>query len=160
VPELVRAVKVLKRPDYSRLWLATAIADIACENSAAALAELLNDPLPSVRGVVGYHGPKQKNANLDKLIISQAAASHDSSLISYALLGFLVFRDSVPQELLKAGLESSEPQARNAAAGALAASASDFNMQRLRELVKDKDARVSATAKNVLAIMEKARQEK
>jgi hypothetical protein len=160
VPELVRAVKVQKRPDYSRLWIATAIADIASKDSVAALTELLDDPLPSVRAVVGYHGPKQKNAGLDKLIVSKAATSRDGNLISYALLGFLVFRDSVPPELLKAGLESSDPHARSAAATAISNSASDFNMQRLRQLANDKDERVRTTAKNILAIMEKARQEK
>jgi len=160
VPELVRAVKAQKRPDYSRLWIATAIADIVSDNSAAALTELLDDPLPNVRAVVGYHGPKQKNANLDKVIVGKAAASGDGNLIAYALLGFLVFRNSVPQELLKAGLESGDPRARNAATSALTNTANDFNLQRLRELAKDKDARVRATAQQVLAIMEKARQEK
>jgi len=160
VPELVRAVKVQKRPDYARLWIATAIADIVSENSVAALTELLDDPLPTVRAVVGYHGPKQKSEKLDKLIVGKAAASRDGNLIAYALLGFLVYRNSVPAELLKAGLDSDDPRARSTAISAIGNSANDFNIQRLRELAADKDERVRATAKKVLAIMEKARQEK
>ncbi|MCY3022815.1 MAG: hypothetical protein NTW87_27870 [Planctomycetota bacterium] len=160
VPELVRAVKVQKRPEYSRLWIATAIADIVSANSVAALTELLDDPLPTVRAVVGYHGPKQNNEKLDKLIVSKAATSRDGNFVAYALLGFLVFRNSVPADLLKAGLESDDPKARNTAVSALTNSANDFNIQRLRALANDKDQRVRATAQKVLAIMEKARQEK
>jgi hypothetical protein len=159
VPDLVRAVRLPQRPEYSRLWLATTIADIPGEQSVAALTELLQDPVPGLRGVIAYYGPKQKNDALDKLILTQAKSGRDGQFTAYALLGFMVFRTTVPPELLAAGLESSDPRARSTAVSAIGGSANDFNIARLKTLVKDKDDRVRGAAQKVLEIMEKARKE-
>ena len=40
MPYLIQAVRQRGRPGYSRLWLATALADIRCEASAAELIRL------------------------------------------------------------------------------------------------------------------------
>ena len=43
----------------------------------------------------------------------------DSGMVAYSLLGFMVFRDRVPEELLKAGLDSPDAKVRAATATAL-----------------------------------------
>jgi hypothetical protein len=158
VPDLVKAVAEKSRPDYSRMWIATAIADIPDAKSAAALVDLLEDPLGGVRQVVAYHGPKQRNEKLDKAIIEKAKTLKEDGFTAMALLGFMVFRNSVPQELVKAGLDSDDPKARATAAKALTGLASDYNVSRLRELARDPDPRVRETARKVLEAISPASQ--
>jgi hypothetical protein len=153
VPDLVAAVKDIKRPGHSSMWLATAIADIRSEKSAEALIALLDDSRKEIRYVIAYHGQKQENEKLDKAIIGKASAGGDDRFTAWALVGFLVHRKTAPEALLKAGLESGDPRARAAAVQALATMAGDKSVAPLRILAKDADQRVSATAKKVLEAM-------
>ncbi|MBI5724931.1 MAG: hypothetical protein HZA50_13305 [Planctomycetes bacterium] len=151
--DLIEAASNAKRPDYSRMWLATAIADIRDGRAAAALEKLLDSADGAVRACIAYHGPKQHSDSLDKAIVARVAKSTEGSYVSYALLGFLVFRKSVPPELLEAGLDSADPKARAAAANAMKNYASDFNVEKLRQLAKDSDPRVAQTAQRILKAM-------
>jgi len=150
---LIAAVKDRSRPDYSRLWLATAIADIRDARCAAALVELLGDGQDGVRCVVCYHGPKQDDAKLDRAIVAYAAGSGSGQTVSYALLGFLVFRKFVPGTLLEAGLASRDARARAAFCQAVRSQASPYNISRLSGLLDDREERVRALAAEVLGEM-------
>ena len=151
VADLIEAVKDRKRPKYSRMWLATALADIRDEKAADALAGLLEDPVGEVRYVVGYHGPKQKSDRLDGAIIKKVEKGpRDTSMMAYSVLGYSVFRGTVPEALLKISLDSPEPKVRNALMGALRGQASDFNMSRLMGLLSDPDEKVRASAARML----------
>lgn len=147
---LIPAASEAKRPSHARLWLATTLADIRDDRAADALAKLLDDPMGGVQSVVCYHGPKQNQPKLDKAILDKAQVSKDSGLAAWALLGFMVHRASVPEELLKAGLESEDPKARAKAAEVMAQHSSEFNIERLTALLKDKDERVRSTAAAML----------
>jgi hypothetical protein len=151
--DLIRAVAERTRPDFSRMWIATAIADIPDDKAAAALAGLLEDPLTGVRLVVAYHGPKQRSDKLDKAILDAAKGAKEHGLTAMAMLGFMVHRNTVPEELVKAGLESDDPKARATAAKVLSGLASDHNVARLKEMLKDKDQRVRAVAQKILDAM-------
>ena len=54
VPALIAAVFERNRPAHSRMWLATALADIRDERAAEALIKLLHDGLSGVRQVAAY----------------------------------------------------------------------------------------------------------
>jgi len=151
LPVLIAAASETARPPHARLWLATSLCDIQDERAADALIKLLDDPMGGVRSVVAYHGPKQKSARLDKAIIDKAPK--DSAVAVWALMGFMVQRGTVPEEVLKASLESSDPQARARAAEQLAQSANETNVSRLAALATDKDERVRGTAVSMLARM-------
>ncbi len=153
VPYLIEGVRQRRRPGYSRLWLATALADIRCEASAAELIRLLDDPSGGVRSVVGYHGPKQHSAKLDAAIIDKISREKSTSTVSYTLLGFMVFRKRVPEELLAVSFESADPRARATFAAALKGRASDFNVSRLTALLADENERVRSAAAKALGAM-------
>ncbi|HUT56298.1 MAG TPA: HEAT repeat domain-containing protein [Phycisphaerae bacterium] len=155
VPYLIKAVKEQKRPAYSRMWMATALADIRDERAAKALIELLDDRVPGVRYVVGYHGPKQKSDKLDTAIIDKVAGSRDTKLTAYTVLGFTVFRGTAPERLLKLSLDSPEPRVRSTVARALKGHASDFNLSRLMGLLKDPDERVRSEAARMLGQLDR-----
>ncbi len=140
-----------RRPSHARLWLATTLADIADERAVNALIKLLDDPMGGVRYVAAYHGVKQRDARLDKAIIDKVQSSKDAGLATWALQGFMVFRGSAPDELVKATLESDDPKARVIAAEMLAKHAGDTNVGRLAALLADKDERVRSTAATMLA---------
>jgi hypothetical protein len=147
---IIAAAFETARPGHARLWLATTVADIRDERSADALIKLLDDSMDGVRYVVAYHGPKQESPRLDKAIVQRAAAGKDPGLAAWALMGFMVHRGAVPEEVLRAGLESDDPRARAAVAEALAGHASDFNVSRLVRLLGDANERVRATAAAML----------
>jgi hypothetical protein len=153
LPALITAASETNRPPHARLWLATALTDIQDERAVDALIKLLDDPVDGVRNVVAYHGPKQKSARLDKAIIDKAKAGKDSGVAVWALMGFMVNRGTVPEEALKASLESSDPQARARAAELLAQSAGEASVGRLASLATDKDERVRGTAVSMLSKM-------
>ncbi len=147
--DLAAAASDVSRPDFSRMWLATALADIPCPTAAKTLTTLLNDKLQAVAMVVAFHGPKQKDDALDKAIVARAAAA-GSDFVSYAIWGFLVHRGGVGDDLLALGVDNKDPKVRAAVARALAGQMSDENVVRLRKLAADKDERVKATAQKVL----------
>jgi hypothetical protein len=152
VPALIQAVKQRRRPAFSRMWLAAALADIRDGRAAAALAELLADEHAGVRNVVAYHGAKQRSDRLDEAIVARAADRDDDRTTAYALLGFMVFRGRVPEPLLQAGIASNDPRARAQVAKALSHYASDFNVRRLIALLDDQDPRVRAAAATTLGL--------
>ena len=153
LPVLIAAAGETNRPPHARLWLVTALCDIQDDRAVDALIKLLDDPLPGVRSVVAYHGPKQKSARLDKAIIEKAQAGKDSGVAIWALMGFMVNRGTAPDEVLKASLDSSDPQARARAVEQLAQSANETNLARLAGLATDKDERVRGTAVSMLSKM-------
>ena len=147
---IIAAAFETARPGHARLWLATTLADIRDDRSADALIRLLDDPMDGVRAVVAYHGPKQESPRLDKAIVDKVTAGKDPGLAAWALMGFMVHRGTVPEEVLRAGLESDDPRARAAVAEALAKHASEFNITRLVRLLGDKNERVRSTAAAML----------
>ncbi|MBM4017757.1 MAG: HEAT repeat domain-containing protein [Planctomycetes bacterium] len=151
LPALAAAALEEDRPPHARLWLATALADIPDERSVDALIKLLDSPVQGVRYVVAYHGPKQRSARLDKAIIEKARTADEAGVATWALLGFMVHRAAVPEEVLRAGLESDSPQARARAAEVLARHAGPENIARLTGLLGDRDERVRGTAAGMLA---------
>lgn len=154
VPALIEAAKETKRPAHSRMWLTTALADIRDKRAGEALSDLLADKAAGVRYVVAYHGPKQRSKTLDAAILKAATAGKaEVRLQSFALLGFLVHRGTVPETLVAASLESGDPKVRATAARALSKRASETNLRRLVALLGDDDARVAATAAKVLGAM-------
>ena len=153
VPYLVEAVRDAKRPGFARLWLATALADIRCDESVAELIRLLDDPSGGVRSVVGYHGPKQHSDKLDAAVIDKIAAGKNADSLAYTLLGFLVFRSRVPDKLLAASFESKDPRVRSTVAAALKNQASDFNVSRLAALLADENQQVRSAAAKALGAM-------
>ena len=158
LPDLIAAAAERTRPASARMWLVTAIADIADPQSVSALVTLLDDPDADIRAVAGYFGPKQKSAPLDQAIIAKAGAAQNARFTAYALLGFLTFRGEAPEGLLKAGLESDDPRARTTAAQALATMASESSKSRLQALLQDKDERVRTTARKALDAMTPTKQ--
>ena len=74
-------------------------------------------------------------------------------MTALALLGFMVFRGSTPEELLRIGLDSEDGRARAAVAHALRGRASASNVARLLALLNDTDQRVRSTAARTLAAM-------
>jgi hypothetical protein len=150
VPDLIAAAKDKKRPDFSRMWLTTALADIRDEQAAATLVDLLEDPLAGVRYVVAFHGPKQKNDKLDAAIVAKVEKGKDSDFAAYAVLGFVVFRGTAPESLMRLTLDSSDPKVRGALTSALKGRASDENLSRLMRLLADPDEKVRAAAARML----------
>ena len=155
-PYLVEAVKDRKRPSHARLWLATALADIRCEESVAGLIELLDGPAGGVQSVVGYHGPKQNSEKLDAAIIAKAAAGKNAGMLSYTLLGFMVFREQAPAKLLEVSFESTDPRVRATVAAAMKNHASDLNLSRLAALLADENEQVRSAAATALGAMNRA----
>lgn len=153
VPELVKALAAKDAKPHTRMWIATALADLRDDRAAAELICLLDDSQAGVRYVVAYHGPKMNNAQLDKAIVEAAASGTDAGMTAWALVGFLNFQKNVQERLVTAGLDSADPKARAAAAKALGGLASEFNKSRLRELARDKDATVRLAAQRVLKAM-------
>ncbi len=154
VPALIEAARETKRPAHSRMWLTTALADIREKRAAEALAHLLTDKAAGVRYVVAYHGPKQRSKPLDAAILKAAGAEKaEVRFQSFALLGFLVHRGTVPEKLVAASLESSDPKVRATAARALSKRASETNLRRVATLLRDDNARVAVTAAKVLGAM-------
>ena len=150
LPRVMKAAAETSRPAHARLWLATTLADIRDPRAAGALVRLLDDPSGGVRNVVAYHGPKQKSATLDAAIVRKASSGDAAGLAAWALLGFMVHRDTVPEKVLAAGLESRDPKARATAAEVLARHASDENVAHLVRLLSDENERVRGVAAKVL----------
>jgi len=152
LPHVLKAAFETGRPSHARLWLTTTLADIRDPRSARALITLLDGPAEGIRNVVAYHGVKQRSDRLDKALLAKVKASDATSrLAAWTLLGFMVHRSSVPEEVLKAGLESDDPRARGTAAEVLAAHASETNIRRLVALLADASERVRGVAAKMLA---------
>ena len=151
LPHVLKAVFETGRPSHARLWLATTVADIPDPRSAGALIRLLDEPAGGVQNVVAYHGVKQRSDRLDQALLAKVKASPATSrLAAWTLLGFMVHRGTVPEEVLKAGLESDDPRARGTAAEVLAAHASETNIKRLVALLADPNERVRGIAAKML----------
>jgi len=151
LPHVLKAAFETGRPSHARLWLTTTLADIRDPRSARALITLLDDPAGGIRNVVAYHGVKQRSDRLDKALLAKVKASDATSpLAAWTLLGFMVHRSTVPEEVLKAGLESDDPRARGTAAEVLAAHASETNIRRLVALLADASERVRGVAARML----------
>ena len=149
IPYLLKAVFQTKRPRHSRIWITVTLANMPDNRCAEALIKLLGDGV--VRVYIAYHGPKQRNKELDNAITAHAEQLKAERFTGYALLGFLAFGKTVPPKLLKLGLDSPDPRTRAAAAEVLKKIAgSARTIQTLIGLLKDTDPRVRATAARVL----------
>ncbi|HEY3319366.1 MAG TPA: HEAT repeat domain-containing protein [Planctomycetota bacterium] len=155
VPDLVAAMKE-KRPDHSRMWIATTIADIPCPEATAECIALLQDPQSDLRSVIAYHGVKQNDPKLDAALLAAGKKAKGEGFVAYGLLGFMCFRGTVPPEFLEVGLESTDPRARSTVVNVLAGAASEYNVARLKQLTHDKEPRIRATAQKVLDAMNTA----
>ena len=150
VPDLIPAAKDKKRPKFARMWLATALADIRDPQSASALEDLLDDKEQEVVYVVCYHGAKQRSDRLDEAITKMVEKSKDNRLTAYAILGYIVFRGTAPDELMKLTLDSSDPRVRGTLSMALKNQASDFNLSRLMEFLSDTSDNVRINSARML----------
>ena len=151
--DLIAATKDPAVKGAGRMWLVTALANIRDKRSAAVLVKLIDGPDGGVRHVVAYHGPKQRSAELDGVIVARASKSKDVRETALAMLGFMVFRGEVPRKLLDAGIDSDDPRVRTAVAAALSRTASIENVQGLVSLLKSKEQRVRSAAAKALAAM-------
>ena len=152
VPELAAAVADKDRAGFSRMWLATTLADIHDDRAVDALVKILTDD-GELGPIVAYHGVKQGSPKLDKALLEKIQSAKDGGLAAWALLGYMVFRGQVPEEILKASLESDDAKARATAAQALAGRAGEESVGKLLALLQDKDPRVRGTAAQVLGKM-------
>jgi len=150
--DLVGATKNPSVKGAGRMWLATALADIRDKRSAAVLVKLIGDP-GGVGHVVAYHGPKQRNAELDTAIIARGSESTDARMTALAMLGFMVFRGQAPGKLLDAGINSADPRVRTTVIAALSKTASIENVRGLVLLLKDTEPRVRSAAARALGAM-------
>ncbi len=150
------AVLHRRRADFSRMWLATALAIIPSEISAETLERLLYDTLPAVRHVVAYHGPRQKNEQLDAAIVERTLKLKESRMTALAVLGFLVFRGEANAKLLAASLDHPDPRVRTTAISAMSQHANSTSLASLTSLLADKNQRVRAAAARALGAMKKA----
>jgi HEAT repeat protein len=151
LPVLIETVNDRKRPAFSRMWLATSIADIRDPRAVAALTKLLQDTHGSVRTVAAYHGPKQGSDELNAAIVARAKELDAPHFTAYALLGFVAFGKAAPPELLEMGLDSDEPRVRTTAIRTMNKLAGDAPVARLTKLLEDPDARVRGQAARMLA---------
>jgi len=151
--DLIAATKDPAIKGAGRMWLATTLADIRDKRSVAALVKLIDGSDSGVRHVVAYHGPKQRNSELDSVIVAGALKSKDARMTALAMLGFMVFRGEVPRKLLDAGIDSDDPRVRTTVAAALSRSASIENIQGLILLLKSKEQRVRSAVAKALAAM-------
>ncbi|MDP7288819.1 MAG: HEAT repeat domain-containing protein [Phycisphaerae bacterium] len=152
VDDLITATKNPSVTGGGRMWLVTALADIRDKRCAAALVKLIDEG-GSVGHVVAYHGPKQRDAELDKVIIARGASSKDARLTALAMLGFMVFRGQAPATLVDAGVSSDDPRVRTTVIAALSKTASIENVQGLVLLLKDSEPRVRSAAAKALGAM-------
>ena len=150
--DLIAATKDASVKGAGRMWLVTALADIRDKRSVAVLVKFIDEP-GGVGHVVAYHGPKQRSAELDEVIIDRASKSKDARVTALAMLGFMVFRGEVPRKLLDAGIDSDDPRVRTTVAAALSRRASIENVQGLVSLLKSKEQRVRSAAAKALAAM-------
>jgi len=153
VPYLAEAAFERNRPGHARLWIAAAIADIPCPTSVETMIKLLGERHAGVRHVVAYHGPKQRNAKLDKAILARTLERKDPRMTGLAVVGFLAHQGKVHDSLLAASLDSNDPRVRTVAAEALSQHASVQNVLRITALLKDKHERVRGAAATTLAAM-------
>ena len=152
VADLIAATKKPSVKGAGRLWLVTSLADIRGKRCAAALVKLIDEG-GSISHVVAYHGPKQHNAALDKIIIARGSESKDPRLTALAMLGFMVFRRQAPAGLIDAGISSDDPRVRTTVVAALSQTASVENVQGLVLLLKDRQVRVRSAAAKALGAM-------
>jgi hypothetical protein len=152
VDDLIGAMKTRAAKGAGRMWLATALADIRDKRCAAVLIKLIDEP-GGVGHVVAYHGPKQRNAELDAVIIARGSKTTDARMTALAMLGFMVFRGQAPRKLLDAGINSNDPRVRSTVVAALSRSASLENVNGLVLLLKDTEARVRSAAARGLGAM-------
>ncbi|MBL7220296.1 MAG: HEAT repeat domain-containing protein [Phycisphaerae bacterium] len=151
--DLIAATKDPAIKGAGRMWLATTLADIRDKRSAVVLVKLIDGSDGGVRHVVVYHGPKQRNSELDSVIVARALKSKDARMTVLAMLGFMVFRGEVPRKLLDAGIDSDDPRVRTTVVAALSKTASIKNVQGLVSLLKSKEQRVRSAAAKALAAM-------
>lgn len=160
LPELIAIAKDPRAPDYTRMWAATALAGIPCEESASALTELAASEAPEVRHVVAYQGPKLHDAKLEAAILKRALGG-DDVVAAWAVRGFATFGGrGVPEDLLTAALASRQPEARAAAAEALAGDTRAESLGKLLSLLKDSDERVRSAAAGAVGRRKLAASEK
>jgi len=150
--DLLAAAKNPKVKGGGRMWLVTALADIRDKRSASMLVKLIDEP-GSVGHVVAYHGPKQRDAALDEVIIARASKSKDPRMAALAMLGFMVFRGKAPGRLLDAGVNSDDPRVRSTVVAALSKTASIENVRGLVLLMKDTEPRIRSAVARALGAM-------
>ena len=154
---LVRVLDDAAGPPFARMWAATALADVRAPSAAAVLARLLDDPEEGVRHVAAYHGPKLKDDAFDRRLAERATRGDRPVLTAWAILGHLQFRPAVPDELLKAGLDSPNPRTRAAVAETiLRADPKPIHLPLLQRLLRDDDAQVRAAAARAAALIRDA----
>jgi len=151
LPALLAAVRGAGSPDYSRMWMATAIIDIADGSATNTLLELLRGDDAGVRYVIAYHGPKMKNARLDEAITVEAQGGRDPLFTAWAARGFSTFGGSFPQKMIDIALASKEPRARAEVAGVLARKPEGQNLDRLLALLKDEHEMVRSAAARAIS---------
>lgn len=153
VPDLVAALKEPGLVYHAAAWMTAAVCHIRCDQSVQALLDLLAKGRRDVHAVIVYHGPAQRSQKLDEAIIRRVASGKGTGVTALAALGFMVSRGSVPDEVLRAGLESDDPKVRGKVADVMRGKASDTNVSRATALLKDKDQKVRAVAARVLGYM-------
>ena len=147
VPYLIEAVNV-RAPGHAKMWMGTSLCHIRDARAATALIDLLKRE--QLTQIIAYHGPAQRSEKLDDAIIAAVVKKRDPRTTALAVLGFMGKRKSVPEKLLKIGLDSDDPRTRATVAEAFSRHASNENVVRLVALLTDTDEKVRATAGRLL----------
>ena len=152
VVDLIAALKEPNLPGFASAWMVTALCDIRDPVAAGELIRIMSAP-SGLHPYIAYHGPKQHDAALDAAIIMRVATGKGTHTTALATLGFMGARGSVPEAILKAGLDSDDPRVRGTVAESFQHRAGDENVFRAIALLKDPDAKVRAVAARVLGHM-------
>lgn len=153
VPHLIQAIEEPGLAYHAAAWMAAALCHIRDERAVAALLEILEKGRGDLHAIIAYHGPGQRDAKLDAAIIKRVATGKGTGVTALAALGFMVTRGRVPEEVLKAGLESDDASVRGKVADVMKGQASNANVDRAVALLKDKDEKVRGVAARALGFM-------
>ncbi len=148
VPHLIKALGG-RLPGPARMWMGTTLCNIRDDRAVEYLIGQLKGA-SSLHQIIAYHGPAQRSPKLDAAIVDAVVRLGQPRTTALAVLGFLGKRKSVPEKLLQIGLDSDDPRTRATVAEAFTHHASEDNVRRLVQLLKDKDEKVRAAAARIL----------
>jgi hypothetical protein len=140
-----------KGPEPAQAWLVITLADLGDERAAPVLAEVLRGGSATAQSAVAYHGPKLRSKSLDQAIIAAASSADKPALTAWATLGFAQFAESVPGEVLRAGVAADDERKRTPVVSIMAAHANAWTLPGMVKLLGDGDPKVRIAAADVMS---------
>lgn len=151
IPALLEGLRDPAMPDFGQMWIAAALTRIGGDEAAAAVISLVDDPREGVRDVIAFHGPTMRHQRVDDAVIKRAQSNRDPLFTAWAARGFAEHGRPVPQGLVLAALDSTEPRARAEIAEVLATSTDAAAAARLAKLFSDENELVRVAAADAVA---------